>query len=119
MKKHLIGLILGLAIGIIDCGLFAASGMPLTTPVILSALVFWTAVGWVIHLVTIPLPTTVKGFVVSLFLNTPWIIEFVFVQGLSDMLIPMLSVAAIFGLLLGLASGIIEKKAAKGATALN
>ncbi len=119
MKTHMIGLGLGLTIGIIDCGLFTASGMPLTTPVIISALVFWTTVGWVIHSVTIPLPSMVKGLGISLFLNTPWIIEFVFVQELSDMLVPMLSVAAIFGLLLGFTSGIIKKKTAKGATALN
>ncbi|WP_419903128.1 hypothetical protein [Kiloniella sp.] len=117
MKNHLIGLILGLVIGVIDCGLFAASGMPLTPPVIISALVFWTAVGWVIHSVTIPLPSILKGLVVSLFLNTPWIIEFVFVQELSDMLIPMLSVATIFGVLLGLTSGIINKKSDRGVEA--
>lgn len=109
MKKHLIGLSLGLVIGVVDCALFTASGMEMTAAMIFEALLFWTAVGWVIHVVNVRLPNLVKGAVISLFLNAPWIIEYVAIQGMSDMLMPMVIVGVIFGSIAGLISGRLNR----------
>ena len=112
MKSHIIGLLLGLCVGVLDCALFAASGMPLTLPAIMSALIFWTAVGWIVHKVDMSLPSVVKGLIVSLLLNLPWVIEFVIIQQMSDLLLPMIAVATLFGALLGFASGFLKARLA-------
>ena len=110
MKKHLLGLALGLVIGVADCALFAASGMEMTNAMIFEALLFWTAVGWVIHVVDMKVPNVIKGGVISLFLNSPWIVEYVGIQGMSDMLMPMIIVGTVFGIIAGFVSGWIKSK---------
>lgn len=110
MNRHLIGLTIGIVIGAVDCAIFAASGMEMTLAMVFEALLFWTAVGWVIHVVDMKMPQMIKGGVISLFLNAPWIIEYVGIQGMSDMLIPMIVVGTIFGIFAGFLSGWIKAK---------
>ena len=93
-----------------DCALFAASGMEMTNAMIFEALLFWTAVGWVIHVVDMKVPNVIKGGVISLFLNSPWIVEYVGIQGMSDMLMPMIIVGTVFGIIAGFVSGWIKSK---------
>ncbi len=110
MKNHLAGLIIGLVAGGVDCALFAASGMAITVPVAASGLLSWMAVGWTIHMVEMPVPSIVKGTLISVFFMIPWIIEFVVNQKQADLLLPMLVVGTVFGGALGLVSRYVGER---------
>ncbi|MCB1378970.1 MAG: hypothetical protein KDK89_11470 [Alphaproteobacteria bacterium] len=114
MKSHLIGLSLGAAAGLADCAIFAISGMSISFASALSAVLFWMGVGWAVNVVRTSLPSSLHGGFIALFLNLPWVAEFVGNQGLTDLLMPMLATAAAFGVLLGLASHSLRRLPVSG-----
>ncbi|MDX1737283.1 MAG: hypothetical protein R3261_03555 [Alphaproteobacteria bacterium] len=110
MSNHLQGIVLGTIIGLVDCGLFMLSGMPITGLMALEAVLFWMAVGWVIHMIPLAVPNFIKGIIFAGFLNLPWIIEFAYIQSLPDMVVPMVGVAVVLGALSGFMSGLLKKR---------
>ncbi|MXN64773.1 hypothetical protein GR183_07630 [Stappia sp. GBMRC 2046] len=120
MNVHITGIALGIAIGLVDCSLFAATGMPITAPLAVEAVVFWAAVGWAIHTVPVKLPGIVKGVAISWFLNIPWILEYAVVQGQAEIFMPMAVLGTLFGAVAGLVSAYLKRRsgaAAAGRTA--
>lgn len=109
MKLHLTGLAMGLAVGLIDCVLFSLVEGALPLALIATAVTFWTTVGWAVHVAPLSFVPVLKGIVVSWFMNIPWFIEYVALQGQNEMAIPMIGLATVFGALLGLVSGFIHK----------
>ncbi|MTI09547.1 hypothetical protein [Curvivirga aplysinae] len=107
---HIQGLIIGLVIGGLDCLLFWMSGLPISGAMLVQALLFWMAVGWVIHVVNLKMNFLLKGILVAIFLNSPWMIEFVFIQAMQDMLIPMLVVAIILGVVAACCSRFLKRE---------
>ena len=110
MKKHITGLIIGLAIGALDCALFAVAGESLTTAIVTTALSFWMTIGWAVHMAEVPIPSVFKGVLIAWFFNVSWVIEFVINQGQTDLLIPMLVLATVFGAVIGLTSQYFRRR---------
>ena len=110
MRNHMIGLLAGFVAGLVDCAIFAASGMAISLATAGSGIVFWMTVGWTIHNIAMPVPAVFKGVIVALFMSTPWIIELVGNQGGGDLLAPILIVAVCLGSILGLVSAFIGKR---------
>ncbi|MES0810096.1 hypothetical protein ABLO27_11490 [Roseibium sp. SCPC15] len=104
MKQHFVGLAIGLSFGILDCVLFAMAG-PIGLVDIASALTVWTMIGWAIHAsAEMPFPHVLKGLLLTWAFNVPWVLEFVVAHKMSDLLLPMIIVATVFGLAMGVIS---------------
>lgn len=110
MKKHITGALIGVSIGTIDSAVFLASGEALSIAAIITALSFWTTVGWAVHVSDAPMPSVLKGILIAWFINFPWVIEFVITQGQKDLLMPMLIMATVFGAVIGFASQLIRRR---------
>ena len=109
MKIFLAGLTAGAAIGLIDCSLFLAMGMPLSSAEIATAFSFWAICGLVIFSVSWPaMPGMLKGVFLSSAMNLPWMIDF-HARGMGEMLPMVMGLALIFGLALGAASSLVGK----------
>ena len=110
MKNHLTGILIGFLVGVIDCTLFIASGEPVTGAMVAGALTFWPTVGWAVHMIDMPAPAAIKGILVALFFNVPWIIEYVISQGQSELFAIMIGLGTVFGAVLGQISQFIRRR---------
>lgn len=114
MKQVFVGLALGLAAGLVDCGIYTmmSGGEGITLPMILGGSLFWTGVGLAIHSVRVSGPGWIKGSVLSLFFTLPWMIEFGWTQNQPSILPVMAGLALGIGALLGLSSDFFYKRTA-------
>ncbi len=110
MHTHITGLALGLAIGLIDCAIFAMSGEQLPAALVAVAIAFWATVGWAIHVTPQGLPPLAKGISVAWLMNAPWFLEYIMLQGQAEMAVPMVVLATVFGAALGYLSNLIHKR---------
>ena len=117
MNISIAGLMAGATIGLIDCGLFMAMGLPVGGSEIASALSFWSVSGLVIFSISWPgMPFMLKGVILASLLNLPWMIDF-HARGMGEMLPMVMGLALIFGLALGWASGWMARPTRRSALA--
>ncbi|KZL17929.1 hypothetical protein PsAD2_02806 [Pseudovibrio axinellae] len=108
MRLHLEGIAIGVLAGLLDCVVFVLSG-PVKPADLASAIAVWTMVGWAIHTsADLPVHPIIKSIGLCLLFNIPWLIEFVFIHGQSDLLVPILVMAVVFGAAIGWLSQTIK-----------
>jgi hypothetical protein len=111
MGRHLVGLGIGIAAGVADCLVYYLSGMSIGIATAVSGVAFWATVGWAIHATHGSAPGYLRGILISLFFNIPWLIEFAWNQGATDLLVPVLIVGTVLGAAMGAVSQRLRRSA--------
>lgn len=101
MARHLVGLAIGIIAGLVDCLIYYLSGMSIPIATAVSGVAFWATVGWTIHATHGAAPGYLRGILISLFFNVPWLVEFAWNQGATDLVLPILVVAVVLGVAMG------------------
>lgn len=118
IARHLVGLAVGIAAGAVDCLVYYLSGMSVGIATTVSGVAFWATVGWTIHATHGSAPGYVRGILISLFFNTPWLVEFAWNQGATDLLLPVLAVGTVLGAAMGAVSQRLSRSARDGGRAV-
>jgi hypothetical protein len=79
--------------------------------VIIESMFFWYSAAMIIYLIELPISELVKSILFSLVLATPWFIQEVFIFNNLDHLLPLIISSGIMGLIIGLISKKLKKRA--------
>lgn len=101
-------LLAGLAAAVFD-GVLIATMDPSASPwVIAVAMLYWTTAGMAVVLSSTGLGDIAHGVVATIVLTTPWFVELALAPGKPQMLPPLVTMAAVFGVGFGYARRAIK-----------